>query len=321
MTQARTATDGQGAGGTVFLCPGQGSQKPGMGADLLGDPTIARTVDCASEVFARDMGALLADADPHALDDPRAAQAAIVTLTVSIGRALMERGVEPCVIAGFSLGQMSALALADMISDEDAFALVDVRARIICDTAAESPGAMSALLKAGEDDARALCARCADGEVLVPANFNCPGQIVISGSLRAVERAEETWRASGGRFARLATAGGFHSPLMEPARAPFSAYLETVRFSEPRVPVICNTDATPLDASSVRARLVDHLTGPVLFDRGIERILETHPGCRFIETGFGGVLTGLVKRIAEDAPRLCVQDEKSLRECLERRNG
>ena len=108
---------------------------------------------------------------------------------------------------------------------------------------------------------------------------------------------------------------------MEPARAPFSAYLETVRFSEPRVPVICNTDATPLDASSVRARLVDHLTGPVLFDRSIERILEAHPGCRFIETGFGGVLTGLVKRIAKDAPRLCVQDEKSLRECLENRNG
>ena len=181
MTQARTTTDGQGAGGTVFLCPGQGSQKPGMGADLLGDPTIARTVDCASAVFARDMGALLADADPHALDDPRAAQAAIVTLTVAIGRALIERGVEPCVIAGFSLGQMSALALADMISDEDAFALVDVRARIICDTAAENPGAMSALLKASEDEARALCARCADGEVLVPANFNCPGQIVISG--------------------------------------------------------------------------------------------------------------------------------------------
>lgn len=316
MTRRPIEKRGRDVEKTVFLCPGQGSQKPGMGADLLDDPTVARVVGCASDVFGRDMAALLASDDPSDMADPRAAQAAIATLTIAVGRTLMDRGIEPCAVAGFSLGQMSALALSGMISDEDAFALVDVRSRIICDVAEKNPGGMSALLKAEEDDVRALCSRCAEGEVLVPANFNCPGQIVISGSPSALERAEGAWRAQGGRFARLATAGGFHSPLMTPARAPFSAYLETVDFKEARFPVICNTDASPLDESSVRARLVDHLTAPVLFERSIRFILKSHPRCRFVETGFGGVLTGFVRRIDESAARLCVQDAKSLKLCL-----
>lgn len=188
MTRRPIEKRGRDVEKTVFLCPGQGSQKPGMGADLLDDPTVARVVGCASDVFGRDMAALLASDDPSDMADPRAAQAAIATLTIAVGRTLMNRGIEPCAVAGFSLGQMSALALSGMISDEDAFALVDVRSRIICDVAEKNPGGMSALLKAEEDDVRALCSRCAEGEVLVPANFNCPGQIVISGSpLRARE--------------------------------------------------------------------------------------------------------------------------------------
>lgn len=103
---------------------------------------------------------------------------------------------------------------------------------------------------------------------------------------------------------------------MTPARAPFSAYLETVDFKEARFPVICDTDASPLDESSVRARLVAHLTAPVLFERSIRFILKSHPRCRFVETGFGGVLTGFVRRIDESAARLCVQDAKSLKRCL-----
>lgn len=316
-TDAHRAT----ADHTVFLCPGQGSQKPGMGADLLGEPTISRVVSCASKVFSRDMAALLSSDDPRDIADPQAAQAAIVTLSVAIGRTLMENGVEPCAIAGFSLGQMSALALSGMLSDEDAFALVDVRSRITCEVAAENPGAMSALLKADADAVRALCEECAGNEVLVPANYNCPGQIVISGSSSAIEAAERTWQKHGGRFARLATAGGFHSPLMEAARAPFSAYLETVEFAEPRVAVVCNTDGAPLDKASVRARLVDHLTHPVQFDRSVRAIIEAHPGCRFVEVGFGGVLSGLVRRIDKDAPRQCVQDAKSLNAFLESRRG
>lgn len=314
-----TRLEGIGPVRTVFMASGQGSQKAGMGTSLFGVPEVEDTLECASEVSGRDIAALInseGDDAQAALDETRNAQIAIAALSIGIGRALMSRGIRPDALVGFSLGQISALALAGMLSDEDAFRLIDVRSRAMDEAARSNPGAMTALLKADPESVEALCESCAQDDVLVPANYNCPGQIVISGSMPAVERAEAAWKEQGGKFSRLATQGAFHSPLMQAACEPFAEYLYTVDFKEPSIPVICNTDARPLDAASVRQRLVDHLTHPVRFQQSIEA-LEEQGADTFIEVGFGGVLSNLVRRIDKGAARICVQDRPSFEE-LER---
>ncbi|MDD7369970.1 MAG: ACP S-malonyltransferase [Berryella intestinalis] len=304
------------AAGPVFACSGQGSQRPGMGADLMDVPEVAAVFECASDVFGLDVAALCSEqGDPSALNDTRSAQAAIATLSIAVGRALRSRGVEPSALVGFSLGQVSALALSGMLTDEQALSLVSVRARLMGEAADANPGAMSALLKADEDAVEALVSQCAQGEVLVAANFNCPGQIVVSGSVGAIGRAEEAWAARGGRFSRLSTSGAFHSPLMGDALEPFSAYLENVAFCEPCVPLICNVDARPLSASTVRDHLARHLVSAVRFSQSID-LLSASGASSYVEVGFGGVLTGLIRRIDKDAARMCVQDRASFDDCL-----
>ena len=161
---------------------------------------------------------------------------------------------------------------------------------------------------------RALCDECAQDEVLVPANFNCPGQIVVAGAPAAVERAEQAWAAAGKRFSRLATSGAFHSPLMAEAADGLAAYLEGVEFFEANVPLICNVDAAPLSAADAREHLVRHLTSPVRFQQSVEALAAAGADA-FAEVGFGGVLANLVKRIDKGAARSCVQDRASLNAC------
>ena len=302
--------------GVVFMASGQGSQKPGMGASLLAVPEVAETFACASDVLGKDIAALVTADTPEAaesLNETRNAQAAIATLSIGIGRALQARGVEPAVLLGFSLGQISAIALASMVSLEDAFRIIDVRSALMDEAAQATPGAMSALLKADSEAVQTLCDNCAQGQVLVPANYNSPGQIVISGEKEAIERAEEAWKAQGGRASRLATQGAFHSPLMQPAAVQFAEFLQTVDFADPQVPVLCNTDANYLDKQTIRQRLADHLTHPVRFDQSVQK-LRAEGYDVFAEIGFGGVLQGLVKRIDKDATRFCIQDEAGLEE-------
>lgn len=298
------------AGSPVFMFSGQGSQKPGMGIDLMDVPEVASVFECASDVLGFDVADLVAHAEPEKLNDTRHAQPALCTLSVAVARALMARGVEPAAVLGFSLGQVSALAVSGMLSDEATFAFVKARSELMADTAAAHPGAMSALLKADEESVRALCDACAEGDVLAPANFNCPGQIVIAGSPAAVERAETAWAASGRRSSRLATSGAFHSPLMASAAEEMAAYLENVEFSEARIPLICNVTAEPLSARDARDHLVRHLTSPVRFDASVAALTAAGADT-FVEVGFGGVLANLVKRIDKTAARACVQDRTS----------
>ena len=299
-----------GPRGLVFMASGQGSQKPGMGADMLDVPEVATTFECASDVLGRDVAALVRDASPEELNDTRNAQIAISALSIGMGWALMARGVVPDALLGFSLGQISAMVLGDMLAEEAAFALIAERSRLMGEAADANPGVMSALLKMTLPEAEELCAACAEGEVLVPANLNGGGQIVIAGTPTAVARAEEAWAARKGRFSRLATSGGFHSPLMASAAEPFAAYLAGVDFRESAVPVIGNVQAAPLTADGARAELVAHLTSPVQFEASVQKL--TAAGAQmFAEVGFGGVLANLVKRIDRAAPRAAIQDRAS----------
>ena len=299
-----------GPAGLVFMASGQGSQKPGMGADLLDIPEVANVFACASDVLGRDVAALVRDASPEELNDTRNAQIAIAALSVGMGRSLEARGIEPDALLGFSLGQISAMVLGGMLAEEDAFALIAERSRLMGEAADANPGVMSALLKITLPEAEALCAQCAEDEVLVPANLNGGGQIVIAGTPAAVTRAEEAWAASKGRFSRLATSGAFHSPLMAPAQAPFADYLAKVEFREPVVPVIGNVHAAPLDVAGAREELVAHLVSPVQLEASVAK-LQAVGAKMFAEVGFGGVLANLVKRIDRSAPRAAIQDRPS----------
>ena len=263
----------------VFMFSGQGAQKPGMGADLLDIPEVKGTFSCASDVLGYDVADLVLNADPDELNDTRNAQPALCVLSVGIARALM------------------------------------ARSELMAEAAAAHPGVMSALLKADEDGVAALCEQCAEGEVLVPANFNCPGQIVIAGAPAAVERAEAAWAEAGKRSSRLATSGAFHSPLMADAAAGLAAYLDNVEFSEARIPLVCNVTAAPLSAADARENLVRHLTSPVRFDASVAALTAAGADM-FVEVGFGGVLANLVKRIDKTATRACVQDRASFDGCL-----
>ena len=291
-----------GPAGLVFMASGQGSQKPGMGADLLDIPEVANVFACASDVLGRDVAALVRDASPEELNDTRNAQIAIAALSVGMGRALEARGIVPDALLGFSLGQVSAMVLGGMLAEEDAFALIAERSRLMGEAADANPGVMSALLKITLPEAEALCAQCAEDEVLVPANLNGGGQIVVAGTPAAVARAEEAWAASKGRFSRLATSGAFHSPLMAPAQAPFADYLAKVEFREPVVPVIGNVHAAPLDVAGAREELVAHLVSPVQFEASVAK-LQAVGAKMFAEVGFGGVLANLVKRIDRSVAR------------------
>ena len=294
----------------VFLFSGQGSQKPGMGADLMDVPEVAESFSRASDVLGYDLAELVATAAPEKLNDTRFAQPALCVLSVGIARAIMAAGVVPSAVLGFSLGQVSALAVSGMLSEEDTYRFVARRAEYMAEASEAHAGVMSALLKADEDEVREVCEECAQGEVLVPANFNSPGQIVVSGTPDAVARAEEEWNARGKRFARLATSGAFHSPLMADAADKLAAYLEDVEFKEPSIPLICNVDAKPLSAACAREHLVAHLTNPVRFQQSVEA-LEAQGATAFWEVGFGGVLANLVKRIDRKAERACVEDRES----------
>lgn len=282
---------------TVLMCSGQGAQRPQMGADLLDVPEVAETFALASSVLGRDLATLARTGEAEEVNDVLNAQALTATLSVGVGRALMARGLQPRALLGFSLGQVSALALAEVLPLKTAFELLDVRSRALARAAAAHPGAMSALLGATSEQVQEACAACAGDDVLVAANYNCPGQIVVSGTVAAVGRAEEWWKENGGkRVARLNTAGAFHSPLMEQAAGELREFCATLTFAEPRIPVICNTDAAPWSSAEAPERLARHLTHPVLFEQGV-RALAGAGATAFVEAGFGGVLVNLVKRI------------------------
>ncbi len=295
------------ANAPVFLFSGQGSQKPDMGADLMDIAEVESTLACASDVLEFDVADLILHATPEKLNETRNAQGALCALSVGIAHALQARGVIPAAVLGFSLGQISALAVSGMLSDEETFVLLKVRSDAMSQAVAENPGAMSALLKIDENTAYELCEQYGENEIVVPANFNCPGQIVISGSKAAVEQVEQAWLRQGGRVARLATEGAFHSPLMADAAQKLSTYLERVTFNEPSIPLICNVDAAPLSAATARDHLARHLVSPVLFDKSVQRLIEAGANI-FAEVGFGGVLFGLMKRIDKNVTRLNVED-------------
>ena len=305
-------------GRLAILCSGQGSQKPGMAAAFSGRPELDEVFEAASDVCGFDVRA--ACGDEAALADALKVQPALCAASIAAARALEAEGVAADATAGFSLGQVAALNVAGMLSLEDTFSLCAVRAHAMAEAAVATPGAMCALMGADDESVRALIEDASCGAVLVAANYNAPGQIVVSGERDAVVRAAEAWRGPGRRASMLAVAGAFHSPLMRPAADALASFLEGMRFDEPRIPLICNVDARPLRAAEAADHMILQVTSPVLFDRSVAALREAGVDA-YAECGSGAVLCGLVRRTHKEAARFRIESTDDARALAAQRDA
>lgn len=284
----------------AFQFPGQGSQVVGMGADLADAYPEARSVfDEADETLGFELSTLCWEGPEAELRATENAQPALLTHGVAAARVLVSRGLTPAAAAGHSLGEFTAHVAAGSLAFADALRLVRVRGEAMARAGGERPGTMAALIGLSEGEVERLCeAARGAGEVLVAANYNSPGQIVISGSIDAVRRVVADAREHGARMAiELQVSGAFHSPLMAPAVDALRDALDEIDIRPAAIPVVANVTGRPtVDPSAIRERLIEQLSGAVRWTDCVLALRDL--GARkLVEPGPGHVLTGLVKRI------------------------
>jgi [acyl-carrier-protein] S-malonyltransferase len=287
----------------VLLFPGQGSQKPGMAKDLVDAVPAARdTFSAVDAALGEPLSSLCFNGPADSLTLTHNAQPALLAHGAAVWAVVRDR-VAPHVraAAGHSLGEFSAYHAAGTVDIAAAARLVRRRGILMLESGERRPGTMAAILGDVAGGIENICAR-ATSEVgcVVPANYNSPGQVVISGEVAAVERAMELAKAAGAKRAiRLNVSGAFHSPLMEVARDGLADALDAASLRDPAFPVYANVTAEPVRrGADARRLLLEQLTAPVAWTRLVERLAADYPGALFVEMGPGTVLTGLVKKIA-----------------------
>ncbi len=287
----------------AYIFPGQGSQFSGMGKNLFdNNPQAQALFEQADELAGFRISEVMFSGSDEDLKQTHVTQPAVFLHSVAAFQTL--GGVKPDMVAGHSLGEFSALVANGALQFEDAFRLVNIRARAMQRACEQQPSTMAAVLALADDRVEEICARVQQesGEIVVPANYNCPGQLVISGSLRGVELACEQLKAAGAKRALVLPVGGaFHSPLMLPAREELAAAIEATTFHTPLCPVYQNVVAAPVtDPASIKKNLIDQLTGAVRWTQTVQAMVAdgaTH----FTEVGPGKVLQGLVQKIHKEA--------------------
>lgn len=283
----------------AYVFPGQGSQFPGMGKDLYDQHRVAKILfESANEILDFDITKIMFEGTKEELKQTRVTQPAIYIYSVIVTK-IMGSKFQPDALAGHSLGEFSALAAAETISFDSGLRLVSQRAeamQMACDV---EDGTMAAILGLDDEKVVEIC-RQTQG-VVVAANFNCPGQLVISGSVNAVKSACENMRESGAKRAILLPVGGaFHSPLMEPARVKLANAIENTNFTSPICPVFQNVVAEAVtDSLAIKKNLVAQLTASVRWTQTIEKMVA-HGIKNFIEVGPGKILQGLIKKINQE---------------------
>ena len=290
-------------GKLAFLFPGQGSQAVGMGKALLEHSAAARAVfDEADDALSEKLSQIILEGPEDELRRTANTQPAILTVSVAATRLLELRGIRPGIVAGHSLGEYSAHVAAGTFSFADAVRVVRTRGRYMQDAVPVGTGAMAAVLGLGRDEVAAACEEAADGEVVAPANLNAPGQVVIAGTVAAVQRAGERARARGAkRVIPLPVSAPFHCALMQPAQDRLAPELRAMAVSAPRVPVVANVDAEPkTDGAGAIEALVRQISAPVRWEDVVGRLASA--GVRaYVEVGPGTVLSGLVRKVHRDA--------------------
>ena len=281
----------------AYVFPGQGSQAVGMGKDIYENNAEAKAMfEQANEILGFRITDIMFAGTPDELKQTKVTQPAVFLHSVVLAKAL---GIKPDAVAGHSLGEFSALVAAGALSFEDGLKLVSKRAMAMQKCCEQQPGGMAAVLGLDDKSVEEVCASI-DG-VVVGANYNCPGQLVISGSEEAVDAACVKLKEAGARRAlRLPVGGAFHSPLMEPARQELEAAIAEANFMTPVCPVYQNVDAQPYtDAESIKKNLIAQLTAPVRWTQIVEKMVEDGV-TEFTEVGPGTVLQGLVTKVSKE---------------------
>lgn len=284
----------------AYVFPGQGAQFVGMGKDLYENSALAKEMfEKANEILGFRITDLMFEGTDEDLRQTKVTQPAIFLHSVILAKTLGD-DFKPEMVAGHSLGEFSALVAAGALSFEDGLRLVAARAMAMQKACEAAPSTMAAVLNLADEKVEEVCASI-DGETVVCANYNCPGQLVISGTEAGIDKACELLLAAGAKRAlKLKVGGAFHSPLMEPARAELANAIANTQFSAPICPVYQNVDAKPAtDPEVIKVNLIAQLTAPVRWTQSVKNMIEGG-AIEFTEVGPGAVLQGLVKKINKE---------------------